>query len=356
MKKWLSLCLVVLLLCGCGGTATSDESGNTTGCKVLNIYNTGEYIGENTIGDFEAKYGVKVNYSLFASNEEMYTKLLSGTSYDLVIPSDYMIERLINEGMLQEIDLSKITNFDNIYAGVLNKNFDATNQYHIPYAWGNVGIVYDTTLIASTDVESQGWEVLRNEKYKGMLYMYDSERDSFMVALKALGYSMNTESEAELNEAYEWLGKLHDTMEPAYVTDEAIDGLINGEKAMGVMYSGDAAYILSENENMAFFVPNEGTNIWVDGMVIPANAKCADLAHEFINFVLEDEVAYDISQTIGYAVSNKNVLEQMSSAGGLFEGNNAYLVRTDYDKDEEFVSHSSVRQLISELWVKVKNR
>jgi len=263
---------------------------------------------------------------------------------------------MIEEGMLQEIDLDKITNFDNLYEGVLNKSYDPDNTYSIPYAFGNVGIVYDKTLVSQSDVESQGWEVLRNSKYAGMIYMYDSERDSFMVALKALGYSMNTESKEEINEAYEWLSELHKVMDPAYVTDEAIDGLIQGEKAMGVMYSGDAAYILSENEDMAYFVPEEGTNIWTDAMVIPANAKCADLAHDFINFALSDEVAEDFSLTVGYSTSNKNVLEEMSGEGGEFAGNEAYLIRTNNSNDEEFVNKESVRQLISELWVKVKNQ
>ena len=187
-----------------------------------------------------------------------------------------------------------------------------------------------------------------------MIYMYDSERDAFMVALKALGYSMNTEDEDEINEAYEWLLQVHETMEPAYVTDEAIDGLIYGEKAMGFMYSGDAAIILEENENMAFYVPEEGTNIWTDAMVIPANASCPLLANEFINYMISYEAAYDNSATVGYTSSNAEVLEEMTSVGGLYYGNDAYLPRTDNDNDEVFKNNQTVRELMSELWIRVK--
>ena len=334
---------------------TKSGGSDVYGCDVLNVYNVGEYIGEDTIANFENEYGVKVNYSLFASNEEMYTKLLGGTVYDVMVPSDYMIERLIAEDMLQPIDKDYIPNLDNLYEGTLNKGYDPDNTYSVPYFWGNVGIVYDETLVDTADVESQGWEVLKNEKYNGMLYMYDSERDSFMVALKALGYSMNTTNVDELNEAYEWLIDLDRKMDPAYVTDEAIDGLAYGEKAMGVMYSGDAAYILSENENMRYFVPEEGTNIWTDAMVIHKDSKCQRLANEFMNYILDYEVALENSTYVGYASVHGEVLEELVAPGGDFEGNEAYLPRTGNPNDEEFKSNEDVRKIISELWVKVKN-
>ena len=199
------------------------------GCKTLNVYNASEYIGEDVLKNFEEEFGVKVNYSLFDSNEAMYIKLQSGAKYDVIIPSDYMIERLISEDMLQPIDKSIVTNLSNLYEGTLNKEYDPDNTYSVPYFWGNVGIVYDSTVVDQADVESQGWDVLRNTKYKGQIYMYDSQRDSFMMAFKALGFSMNTENEDEINQAYEWLLDIHKNMDPAYVTDEAIDGLIYGE-------------------------------------------------------------------------------------------------------------------------------
>ncbi len=357
MKKLFKLVLALAMalgLCGCSG---GNSSGNSEyGCDVLNVYNWGVYIGENVISDFQNEYGVKVNYSLFDSNEAMYTKILGGSHYDVLIPSDYMIERMIGEDLLQPIDKSIVDNLDNLYEGVLNKPYDMDNTYSVPYFWGNVGIVYDKTIVSEDDVKNQEWEVLKNEKYKGQIYMYDSERDSFMVALKALGYSMNTENEDEINEAYQWLVELDNTMDPAYATDEAIDGLIYGEKAMGVMYSGDAAYILSENENMAFYAPEKsGTNYWTDAMVIPANADCPGLANEFIKFVLEYDQSYDNAYTVGYASSNAQVLNDMVAEGGDYEGNDAYIPRQQNDKDEVFHNNEPVRELISELWIKVKN-
>ena len=354
MKKLLSVICIVFLLCGCGGNGGTTEGGEGKAfCSVLNVYNTGEYINEDVLKQFEEDYDVRVNYSLFASNEEMFTKLMGGTVYDLIVPSDYMIEKLIEEGMLQKIDTSKVTNFSSIADSVLHKDFDMNNEYSVPYFWGNVGIVYDKTLIDQTDVESQGWEVMKNEKYKGMIYMYDSERDSFMIALKALGYSMNTTDEKELEDAYNWLIDLDNKMDPAYVTDEAIDGLAYGEKAMGVMYSGDAAYILSENENMAFFAPEEGTNVWVDAFVMHKDSTCQDLAYDFINYFLEYENAYENSSYIGYAAVREDVLNDL--AADEFEGNAAYVPRTGNQKDEVFHNNDTARKIISEYWVKVKN-
>lgn len=356
MKRIISLLCILLLLSACLRRANSEEAIAKYGCDTLNIYNTGEYIGENVIYNFESRFGVRVNYSLFASNEEMYTKLLGGTKYDLIVPSDYMIEKLLDENMLQPLDKSMINNLDKLYEGVLNKAYDPDNSYSVPYFWGNVGIVYDKTKIDPKDVESQGWEVLRNPKYKDMIYMYDSERDSFMVALKALGYSMNTENLDEINDAYEWLSKQHQIMNPSYVTDEAIDGLIYGEKAMGVMYSGDAAYILRENEDMAYSVPKQGTNIWNDAMVIPKNANCAKLANEFINYMLEYDSAYENSEYVGYTSPHIEVIEDMTMQYGEFDGNEAYLPDLSNPLNEEFHNIESVRKIISELWVKVKNQ
>ena len=184
--------------------------------------------------------------------------------------------------------------------------------------------------------------------------MYDSERDSFMVALKALGYSMNTDNEEEINEAYEWLRELNDTMEPIYVTDEVIDSMMNGDKDIAVVYSGDATVILDENEDMEYFMPSEGTNLWSDAMVIPANAENPELAHEFINYVLTYDASYGNSETVGYASSNQEVLDEMSGEGGLYADNEAYLPRMGYDKDEIFRDNEVLKQKLSDLWIKVK--
>ena len=324
----------------------------TYGCDTLNVFNWGEYVGEKTISGFEEKYNVKVNYSVFASNEEMYTKLLGGENYDILVPSDYMIERLIQEDQLRKLNKKNIPNLDRLTAGVLKLPYDPNNTYSIPYFWGSVGIVYDTTKVSSKDVEREGYQVLKDQKYRGQIYLYDSERDSFMIALKALGYSMNTEKESEIQEAYEWLLDLKNTMDPVFVTDEVIDGMINGEKSIAIVYSGDAAYIQSENPNIAYYEPMEGTNLWSDAMVIPKNAACPLLAEEFINYNLEYDVAYDNSYTVGYTSSVDEVMNALKS--GDYAGNSAYQPRTGYAKDEVFVYNETLKKKLSELWIKVK--
>jgi spermidine/putrescine transport system substrate-binding protein len=355
MKKYIALILgLTFVLGGCSSSSSGSSSGETAENNTLKLYNWGEYMGENLISDFEDQYNAKVIVEYFDSNEMMYTKVQAGDKYDVLVPSDYMIERLINEDMLMELDKSKIPNLENLTDGVKNLAYDPDNTYSVPYFWGNVGIVYNKETVPTELIESEGWEILRNTDYAGDIYMYDSERDSFMVALKALGYSMNTENEDEINAAYEWLLELNNTMEPAYVTDEVIDNMANGMKSLAVVYSGDAAYILSENEDMGFFMPEEGTNLWSDAMVIPANAENPELAHEFINYVLSYDASYGNSEYVGYASSNDEVLKEMSSEGGYYYENEAYIPRTGNDKDEIFKDNEVLRSKLSELWIKVK--
>jgi len=349
MKKLISVLLMLLLLVGCSSKPANEDGGE------LYVFLPGEYISDEVINQFEDEFGVKLYITTFDSNESMYTKLLGGTVYDIIIPSDYMIERLIAEEMVQKLDLSKVPNMDLVYEQVLNMDFDPNNEYSVPYFWGNVGICYDETLIDRNDVETEGWNVLRNQKYKGMIYMYDSIRDAFMMAEKSLGYSMNTDKEDEINASYEWLIDIAKNMDPAYVTDEAIDGLANGEKAMGMMYSGDATYIHSENENMQFWAPTEGTNYFVDAMVIHKDAKNVENAYKFMNYIIDYDPAYENSTFVGYSSVNAEVLNDLASEGGDFEGNDAYIPRDKTANDEVFHNNEEVLKTISELWVKVKN-
>ncbi len=346
MKKLIS---VLLLLCLVSLPLISLGDAN-----VLNVYNWGEYIDKAVITNFEKEYGVRVNYSLFSSNEEMYTKLLSGASYDVLVPSDYMIERLLKENMLQPLDKSIVNNLDGLYEGVTNLSYDPDNTYSVPYLWQSVGIVYDTTKIDPAKMEEKGWSIFLDPEYDGHTYMYDSERDAFMVAFKALGYSMNTENSEEIQAAYEWLRQMDKAVHPAYVTDEVIDSMANGEKWMALVYSGDGAYILSENEDMGFCAPQDGTNIAVDAMVIPANASNPELANRFIEYVTRYENALMISSEVGYASPLTAVLEELSGEGGDYEGNDAYMPRAGYEKDEMFHDNETLKKQLSELWIKVK--
>ena len=361
-RKAMAAVAAVLVLAVVGGTVgarlsqqhKSAAAVEKYGSNVLKLYLPGEYLGENVISDFEKQYGVRVIVENFDSNEMMYTKLMAGDRYDVIIPSDYMIERLMNEDFLQPLDKSMIPNMENMSDAVLGMSYDPDNTYSIPYFWGSVGLVYNHENVDPAVIESEGWEVLRNTDYAGHIYIYDSERDSFMMAFKALGYSMNTEDPNEINDAYEWLLQMNNTMSPVYVTDEVIDGMMNGYKDIAVVYSGDAAVVLDENEDMSFYMPSQGTNIWCDAMVIPQNAENPKLAHEFINYMLTYEAAFDNTETVGYTSPNAEVFEEMTTSEDLYAENAAYLPRSGYDKDEMFHDNQVLMRELSRLWIKVK--
>ena len=332
-----------------GGKASLPFEGQT-----LHLYNWGEYTGENIIRNFEEETGATVVMENFDSNEQMYIKVVNGESYDILVPSDYMIQRLIQEDLLQKLDHSKLDCMDLLTEDVKGLPYDPKNEYSVPYFWGTAGIVYDKTKVDIKDLEEQGYNIFLNEKYKGDIYLYDSERDSFMMALKALGYSMNTENEKEINEAYEWLVKCVQTMEPEIVTDEIIDNMAQGRKALGLIYSGDATYVVSENENMGYYLPETGTNLWSDAMVIPKNAKNPELAHAYINYATNYEGAYDNSSYVGYTSSNQEVMDTLSGEGGDYEGIDSYIPRSGNKMDEVFVYNEKTKQIISNLWSRVK--
>ncbi|MDD5851710.1 MAG: ABC transporter substrate-binding protein [Galactobacillus timonensis] len=357
-----SAALAASMLAGCGSEAAVDpdveiiDSQAVYGCSTINVYNAGEYIADETIPEFERRFTARVNYDVFDSNETLYTKLLGGSSYDVLVPSDYMIERLMSEDMLQPLDKSVVTNFSNIAPDVMDmvKQFDPEEQYAAPYFYGSVGLVYNNQVVDKETIESEGWDILHDERYKGRVYAYDSQRDMFMVALKALGYSMNTEDPTQIQEAYEWLMEMNDAVDPAYVTDEVIDGMANGDMDIAIMYSGDAAYVISENSDMSYLEPSQGTNIWVDAMVIPANSSCPALANEFINFMMEDDIAQMNSEYVGYTSPNTAVRDYLSGELGDYFENPAYLPRSGYDKDEVFHFNEKMTRQLADLYTRVK--
>lgn len=357
-SKWMVIVPVAVVVCvalvlgfvkkGIDGSALPYEG------QTLRIYNCGEYISEDLLSTFEEETGARVVLELFDSNEQMYIKIANGESYDVLIPSDYMIQRLIEEELIQPLDQDLLDCMDLLVEDVKDLPYDKGNVYSVPYFWGSVGIVYDTTKITEEELLEKGFAIFLDEKYKGDIYLYDSERDSFMMALKNLGYSMNTENVDELNEAYEWLKTCVETMEPEIVTDEIIDNMAQGRKAMGLIYSGDAAYVMSENEDMGFYLPEEGTNLWCDAMVVPSNAKNVELAHVFMNYVSSYDAAYENSDYVGYTSPNRQVMETLSKEGGTYEGINAYIPRSGHANDEYFYFNEDTRKVISNLWSKVK--
>lgn len=353
--KWVVVGVVVVgLVASLFGLNKSAGSQPYAG-QTLHVYNWGEYTGENIISGFEELTGAKVIMDNFDSNEQMYIKVANGDAYDVLVPSDYMIQRMMQEKMLQKLEPeTRKECLGELVDAIKGLPYDPKNEYSIPYFWGTVGIVYDKTKVSEEDLEKDGWNIFLDQKFKGDIYLYDSERDSFMMALKALGYSMNTTSQDELNDAYNWLIQCVQTMDPEIVTDEIIDNMAQARKALGLIYSGDAAYVMSENENIGFYMPKSGTNLWSDAMVIPKNAKNPKLANEFIRYITSYDAAMDNSSYVGYTSPNKEVMEELGGKGGDYDGINAYTPRAGYDKDEVFQYDETTRKIIADLWSRVK--
>ena len=347
VQRILALVLVVLI------TAGLMECGHVSqGKHMLKVYNAGEYIDLELLKQFEEENNCTVVYETFESNEMMYTKLSGGESYDVLIPSDYMIERLIKEEYLQHLDWDLIPNAKNLMDEVMNKSYDPGNRYSCPYFWGTVGILYDTTVVDEEDLKD-GWELLRNPKYKGNIYMYDSERDSFMIALKALGYSMNTTNEQEIEDAYQWLIDQRNTMDPIYAGDDVIDNMISGNKAIAVVYSGDASYIISENPNLEYLTPQQGTNVWYDAMVITKDCNEVELAHKFINFMIDEKSALSNTMEVGYTSTVKSAYDTMVEED--YNGISSYIPDSDNPNSEIFrYQQPKIKQKFAELWTKIK--
>ncbi len=268
----------------------------------VNVYNWGEYIDDTLIEKFEEETGIKVNYDTFDSNESMYVKIKNGgVSYDLAIPSDYMIDKMKNEGMLEPINFDNVPNYQFIREDLKGLSYDANNEYSVPYFWGTVGILYNKTMV---DDVVDSWDILWNEKYSGQIFMYDSQRDSLAVALKRLGYSLNTTDESELLNAQQSLFDQKPLVQ-AYFGDPIRDKMIGEEGALAVVYSGDALYCMGENENLDYAIPKEGSNTWFDAMVILKGAQNKENAEKFINFMIDTQNALVNSEYVGYSTTNE---------------------------------------------------
>lgn len=302
-KKLMCLALVLALslsFFACGG-----------GSKVtLNVLNWGDYIDPALLQQFEKETGISVKYTTMTSNEEMLVKLSSPDCiYDICFPSDYVIEKLIADDLLYAINKENIPNIENIDPRFLDLSFDPDNTYSVPYMWGTVGILYNTTMVSSP-IDS--WSALWDEQYSGKILMYDSMRDTIGITLKMLGKDINTRDAADVLAAQEAL-IAQKPLVRAYLTDDIKMELINGSAAMGVVYSGDAVYCISENPDLAYVVPEEGSNVWFDNMIIPKTASHKTEAEQFINFLCGAEVAAQNSDYIGYSTPNAAALQLMGS-------------------------------------------
>lgn len=346
MKKLMVIFATLLVLVGC---ATPSKEN-----KVLRVFNWGAYIDPELVKTFESENGVKVTYELFESNEAMYTKLQGGDTYDVIVPSDYTVQRLVQEDLLQAIDYSKVPNYKPIIDDLKKRHMDPEGKFTVPYFWGSVGILYNTKVISESEIESKGWSIFRDTNHKGRIYFYDSERDAFMIALKALGYSMNSTNPKEIEAAYNWLVEMNKTVDPVYVGDEVLDNMVTGTKDLAVVYSGDASYVISDNPDMGYFEPKEGTNVWVDAMVIPKNAPNPELAHKWLDFISREATSKAISDYVGYTSPIQTVIDEMVAPGGKYETVSSYIPRKGYTKDEEFFYDAKNKEVLSNYWVKVK--
>ncbi|GGI65502.1 PotD/PotF family extracellular solute-binding protein [Enterococcus alcedinis] len=309
MKKLQSLIIgiaVILILLFLGGQQLEKSSG-MAGAKVLNIYNWGDYIDPSLLKQFEKEYGYKVNYETFDSNEAMFTKLAQGgVSYDLTIPSEYMIEKMIEENLVQKLDYSQIEGIENIDPRFLDMSFDPGNQYSIPYFWGTLGIIYNDKFIDSAEMTK--WADLWRPELNNSIMMIDGAREVMGIGLNRLGYSLNSKSMFELEQAVMELRSLMPNIK-ALVADEIKMYMINEESPVAITFSGEAADMMYENENLHYVIPEEGSNLWFDNIVIPHNAKNVEGAYDFINFMLKPEIAAQNAEYIGYSTPNKEALK-----------------------------------------------
>lgn len=369
MKKILSCLLSALFIfcfatLGIGAAETEDYSYDMEYYSKLKdknitiyVYNWGEYIADgsdesmNVIKEFEALTGISVEYTTFDSNESLYAKLKSGSaSYDIIIPSDYMVSRLAEEGMLHKLDYSNIPNFEKYVDDEFkNPEYDATNEYSVPYMWGTVGIIYNTKYVDEADVT--GWEILWNEKYAGKILMFDNSRDAFAISLKKLGYSMNTTNEEEIKEAAEELAKQGDIVQ-AYVMDQIFDKMVEENAYIAPYYAGDYLTMVEENEDLAFFIPEEGTNLFTDAMCVPSTSENKEAAEMFINFMCEPTISAENCNMIWYSTpisAAKQFMEEELAASDIAYPNDEVLSKTERFKNLP----SDTNQLMDDLWISI---
>lgn len=357
MKRLFS-CLTVFLLaafCGIAALGAEEEKAPSRGVTI-NVYNWGEYIANGTDesmdvnAEFTRRTGIQVNYTTFDSNESLYSKLAGGgADYDIIIPSDYMISKLIDQGMLAELDFSNIPNFQYIDEEFRNPDYDPENKFSVPYTWGVVGLFYNTDYI---EEEITSWSALWDDRYAGKMLMFDNPRDSFAIAQFRLGQSLNTTDPEDWKAAAELL-KQQKPLAQAYVMDQIFDKMESGEAWLGPYYSGDAAILVENNDNIKFVVPEEGTNYFVDGICIPATSNRKEEAEEYIDFLCDPEIAGANMDYIGYSTPETAAKEYMDE-----EMVNSPIHYPDVEtlaRTQVFINlPDDTSKLVDKLWAEVK--
>ena len=332
----------------CTTTLSGCSSSNDTSANVINVFNCADYIDEDLIKKFEEETGYTVKYSTYDTNENMYSKLTSGSSnYDLVFPSDYMIEKMISENLAEEINFDNIPNYKYIGKDYKNLDYDPENKFSVPYMWGTIGIIYDPTVVTEPVTS---WDILWDDKYRDEIVLFNSVKDTMGIALKRLGYSMNSTTIAEIDEATDSLIDLKKKkIVKAWVVDEVKDMMISGEASLATVWSGDANYIMDENPSLEYAVPEEGSNKWFDAMVIPKGAKNKEGAEAFINFLTDPENAKQNVDYIGYYTPNTVTFEMLDE-----ETKEKYPSTEVLDKCEVFRNlDKSILEIYNDEWVRI---
>lgn len=346
MKKVISLFLAVLICISALGLTGCGKKWKAT----IKVYNWGDYIDKSVINQFEKEYDIKVVYSEFATNEEMYAKMKAGgTDYDVAIPSDYMIKKMEDENLLEKINLKNVPNYRYIEPRFKNLDFDPKNEYSIPYMWGTVGILYNKTMVKEP-VDS--WKILWNKKYSKQIFMLDSQRDSIGITLKLLGYSLNSKSEKELEAAKKKLIE-QKPLVLAYVGDEVKDKMIGNEAALAVVWSGDAVYMKRENKDLEYVIPKEGSNLWFDSMVVLKGTKHKKEAEKFINFMCRTDIALKNTKYIGYSTPQTEAKSKLSKK--LTQDKTLYPEFSELNKCEVFCDLSGKIKLYDRIWTEVQS-
>lgn len=355
MKRWLSLLAVVLVMMV--GMPASAFAASTEEPQTLRVYNWGEYVSDGSDGtldvlaEFEERYpNIKLEYTTYASNEEMYAKLKSGSaSYDVIIPSDYMVSRMIAEDMLLKLDFDNIPNFSDVMEDFKNPEYDPTNEYSVPYSWGTVCLIVNTDLVTE---EVDSWNALWDINYDGNILMFNNSRDAFGIALKRLGFSQNSTDPEELELAKQSLIEQKGFLQ-SYVMDEIFDKMESGEAAIAPYYTGDGLIMQEENPALEVILPKEGTNLFVDAMVVPKGAKNKEGAETFINFMCETDIAYaNVIDYLGYSTPIQSVYDQLDEEilnDGVSYPSEEYLATCD-----TFINLSDEdNKNLEEMWVDV---
>ena len=356
-KRLLSLSLAALLcIPSFAGCFTTKAAAADTGVTI-NVYNWGQYISDGTDGylDVNAAFteatGIQVNYMTFDTNESLYTKLKTGgSSYDIIVPSDYMAGRLIDEGLVQKLDFSNIPNYQYINEAYKNTAYDPDNEYSVPYTWGTVGVIYNKKYVDEADIGS--WDLLWNDKYAGKILMFDNNRDAFAIAESRLGYSLNTTDSVALTACAELL-KQQKPVVQQYVMDQIFDKMTREEAWIAPYYAGDYLTMLEDNPDLGFYFPEEGFNLFIDCMMIPSNAEHKAEAEAYINFLLSPEVCGENLDYLGYSATEDAAKEYMDPE--MATNDVAYPSAETLARSESFLYLSTeTNQLMDSLWLDVK--